>query len=424
KLIATESYCGEQGFRFESTSRLTYCQWVLLKEGRIFNNFLKMEVCEPVKSESSLKHRPLTPIRMLRGVVCLVVFLSTAFMCLVYFAPVAVVVLRLFSIHFSRKTVSFLFGLWLALWPSLFEKINKTKVVFSGDSIPMKERVVLIANHRTEVDWMYLWDLALRKGRLGYIKYILKSSLMKLPIFGWGFHILEFIAVERKWEIDEQILHQKLSTLNYPQDPLWLSIFPEGTDYTDQKSIKSQKYAAEAGLPVLKNVLLPKTKGFHACLEALRASLDAVYDVTIAYKNECPSFMDNVFGVGPSEVHLHILRIPVEEIPASETKAASWLIHRFQIKDQLLSDFKIQGHFPDQQNENEISSFQSLLSFTVIVSFTAMFIYLTFFSLIWFKVYVGLSCAYLALATRFNFQLMPLTNYVRALHNSKKQKSE
>ncbi|BAT82725.1 1-acyl-sn-glycerol-3-phosphate acyltransferase [Vigna angularis] len=383
-----------------------------------------MEVSGPVKSENRLKHRPLTPLRLLRGIICLVVFLSTAFMCLVYFVPVAVVGLRLFSIRYSRKTVSFLFGLWLSLWPSLFEKINKTKVVFSGDSVPMKERVLLIANHRTEVDWMYLWDLALRKGTLGCIKYILKNSLMKLPIFGWGFHILEFIAVERKWEVDEQILHQKLSTLQDPQDPLWLALFPEGTDYTDQKSKNSQKFAAETGLPVLKNVLLPKTKGFHACLEALRGSLDAVYDVTIAYKNQCPSFLDNVFGVDPSEVHLHVRCIPVEEIPASESKASSWLIEKFKMKDQLLSDFKIHGHFPDEQNENEISTFKSLFSFTVIVSFTAMFIYFTLFSVVWFKVYVGLSCAYLALATRFNFQLMPLSNYVHALHNTKKQNTE
>ncbi|XP_020235433.1 probable 1-acyl-sn-glycerol-3-phosphate acyltransferase 4 [Cajanus cajan] len=382
-----------------------------------------MEVCGSIKSESSLKHRPLTPIRLLRGLICLVVFLSTAFMCLVYFTPVAVVGLRLFSIRCSRKTVSFIFGLWLSLWPFLFEKINKTKVVFSGDSIPMKERVLLIANHRTEVDWMYLWDLALRKGRLGCIKYILKSSLMKLPIFGWGFHILEFIAVERKWEIDEQILHQKLSTLKDPQDPLWLAIFPEGTDYTDKKSKNSQKFAAEAGLPVLTNVLLPKTKGFHACLKALRDSLDAVYDVTIAYKNQCPSFLDNVFGIDPSEVHMHVRRIPVEKIPTSETNAGSWLMNTFQIKDQLLSDFKIQGHFPNQLNENEISTFKSLLTVTLVVSVTVMFIYFTFFSLFWFKLYVGLSCAYLAVATCFNFQLMPLSNYVHALHNKKTQKS-
>jgi lysocardiolipin and lysophospholipid acyltransferase len=309
------------------------------------------------------------------------------------------------------------------MWPFLFEKINRTKVVFSGDSIPMRERVLLIANHRTEVDWMYLWDLALRKGRLGCIKYILKSSLMKLPIFGWGFHLLEFIAVERKWEIDEQILQQNLSTFQDPKDPLWLSLFPEGTDYTEQKCNSSKKFAAEAGLPVLTNVLLPKTKGFHTCLETLRDSLDAVYDVTIAYKNQCPSFLDNVFGLDPSEVHLHIRRIPIEEIPISETKAASWLMDAFQIKDQLLSGFKVQGHFPNQLNEKEISTFKCLLTFIVIISFTALFTYFTLFSHIGFKLYVGLSCAYLSFATRFKIQLTPLANYVQAFYNSKKQKN-
>ena len=127
---------------------------------------------------------------------------------------------------------SFFFGAWLALWPFLFEKINKTKVIFSGETLPAKERVLLIANHRTEVDWMYLWDLAWRKGRVGYIKYILKSSLMKLPVFGWSFQILEFVPVVRKWEVDEYIMRQMLSTFKDPKDPLWLALFPEGTDFT------------------------------------------------------------------------------------------------------------------------------------------------------------------------------------------------
>ena len=191
-----------------------------------------MEAFPALSSNCGLKHRPLTPFRVFRGLLCLVILLSTAFMFLVYFGPVAAALLRFFSINLSRKTISFLFGLWLALWPFLFEKINRTKVIFSGETVPSRERVLLVANHRTEVDWMYLWDLALRKGCLGYIKYVLKSSLMKLPIFGWGFHILEFIPVERKWEIDEPIMRQMLSTFTNPLDPLWLAVFPEGTDYT------------------------------------------------------------------------------------------------------------------------------------------------------------------------------------------------
>lgn len=191
-----------------------------------------MEAITPLAFDGIVKHRALTPLRIVRGVICLVVLVSTAFMMLVYLGFVSAVILRFFSIHYSRKMTSLVFASWLALWPFLFEKINKTRVVFSGETVPDKERILLLANHRTEVDWMYLWDLALRKGSLGYLKYVLKSSLLKLPVFGWAFHILEFIPVHRKWEIDEPVMHQMLSALKDPQDPLWLAIFPEGTDFT------------------------------------------------------------------------------------------------------------------------------------------------------------------------------------------------
>ncbi|PQQ13585.1 putative 1-acyl-sn-glycerol-3-phosphate acyltransferase 4 isoform X1 [Prunus yedoensis var. nudiflora] len=335
----------------------------------------EMDVCSPLKPDSKLKHRPLTPLRVVRGVICLVVFLSTAFMILVCFAPIIAVILRLLSIHCSRKATSLLF-----------------------------ERTLLIANHKTEVDWMYLWDLALRKGSLGHIKYVLKSSLMKLPVFGWGFHVLEFIPLKRKWEDDEPVMRKLLSSFADPADPLWLAIFPEGTDYNEEKCKKSQIFAAETGLPVLSHVLLPRTKGFCACLEALRSSLDAVYDLTIAYKNQCPSFMDNAFGVDPSEVHIHVRRIPIEDIPESIADAASWLTDTFQLKDNLLSDFNTQGHFP--------------------IVLTVVLIYLTIFSTVWFKIYIGLSCAYLATATYFEIQPMPILDFVKATCVCNRPRSE
>ncbi|PIA55624.1 hypothetical protein AQUCO_00700141v1 [Aquilegia coerulea] len=374
-----------------------------------------MEVCSSHNSDVVLKHRPLTALRVLRGLLCLLVILSTAFMMLVYCAPVTAVALRLFSIHYSRKATSYLFGAWLALWPFLFEKINNTKVVFSGDTVPSKERILLIANHRTEVDWMYLWDLALRKGSIGYIKYILKSSLMRLPVFGWVFHILEFISVERKWELDEPNMRQMLSTLTDPQDPLWLAVFPEGTDFTEQKCIRSQKYASENALPILQQVLLPKTKGFSACLDVLRSSLDAVYDVTIGYKRQCPLFMDNVFGVDPSEVHIHIQRFSLDEIPISEDEAAAWLIDRFHIKDQLLSDFIAEGHFPHQGSEGDLSSLNCLVNSAAVIAFTGTCTYLTLFSSIWFRIYVALSCAYLASATYLNIRPVPIVGFLDSL---------
>lgn len=378
-----------------------------------------MDVKSALIAKDVKKHRPLTPIRVFRGLICLFVMLSTAFTMIIYCGFPSAIVLRLLSIHYSRKLASFFFGAWLALWPFLFEKINKTKVVFCGETVPAKERVLLIANHRTEVDWMYLWDFALRKGCHGYIKYILKSSLMKIPVFGWGFHIMEFISVERKWEVDESNMHKMLSTFKDPRDPLWLAIFPEGTDFTEQKCIRSQKYAAENGLPILKNVLLPKTKGFCACLEDLRGSLDAVYDLTIGYKHRCPTFLDNVFGVDPSEVHIHVQRIPTVDMPTSEEKVSTWLMNKFQLKDKLLSDFYSQGHFPRQGTEAELSTAKCLVNFMAVIALTITTTYFTFFSSIWFKVYVFLSCTYLGFATYFNVRPKPVLGLVKAMFSRK-----
>lgn len=367
-----------------------------------------MAVHTSVNSRSGPRHHPLTPWKAFRGVLCLVVLVLTAFMLLVFCGFWTAVVLRFFSLHYSRTATSFFLGCWIALWPFLFEKINKTKVVFSGDYVAARERVLLIANHRTEVDWMYLWDLALRKGCHGYIKYVLKSSLMKLPVFGWIFHVVEFIPVERRWEADEAVMYKMLSTFKDPQDPLWLAVFPEGTDFTEEKCQRSQKYAAEKGFPILKNVLLPKTKGFFASLESLRGSMDAVYDITIGYKQRCPTFLDNAFGVDPAEVHIHVRRVDVNDIPISEEQVTSWLMETFSLKDQLLSDFHSKGHFPLEGIEGDLSMVNCLVNCAFVLVLTGVCTFLTFFSSMWFKMYVSLACAYLASATYFNIRPKPI----------------
>ncbi|CAA6653467.1 unnamed protein product [Spirodela intermedia] len=367
-----------------------------------------MEIQEPLNSANRPRQPTLSPLRILRGALLLAMFLSTAFMLLVCLAPWTAVVLRFFSVHYSRVATSCLFGAWLSMWPLLFEKINGTKVVFSGEYVPEKERVLILANHRTEVDWMYLWDLAARKGRLGYIRYVLKSSLMRLPVFGWAFQILEFIPVERKWELDESKMLHILSSYRDPDDPLWLVVFPEGTDYTEHKCIRSQQYAAENGLPVLRNVLLPKTRGFYACFETLRCSLDAVYDITIGYKHWCPLFRDNILGVGPSEVHIHVKRIPVNEIPLSENDVAGWLMDRFRVKDHLLSDFTAQGHFPNQGTEGDLFALKYVVIYALVIAATCTCTYLITFSSIWIKIYVLASCGYFVSATYFDLQPSPI----------------
>ena len=171
-------------------------------------------------------------LRVLKALVILLILTISAFILLLFLAPFTFFFLRLFSLHWSRKLTSSMFGRWLAMWPFLFEKINKTKVIVSGNKLPVRERIILICNHRTEVDWMYLWNLALRKKRIGNVKYVMKSSARNAPVFGWAFHVLEFLPIYRKWEMDALIFERILSSFKDRRDPLWLIIFPEGTDYT------------------------------------------------------------------------------------------------------------------------------------------------------------------------------------------------
>ena len=58
-----------------------------------------------------------------------------------------------------------------------------TRIYLTGDKINPYESSVLIMNHRTRVDWGFLW-LALFhccQPNAHNVKYVLKSSLMHLP---------------------------------------------------------------------------------------------------------------------------------------------------------------------------------------------------------------------------------------------------
>lgn len=132
--------------------------------------------------------------------------------------------------------------------------------------------------------------------------------------------------------------------------------------------------------------------------------------------------MDNVFGIDPSEVHIHVRRIPLNEIPNSENAAAAWLIETFRFKDQLLSDFSTVGHFPQEGTEGELSTLTCLVNVAMVITSTSLFTFLTFFSSVWFKVYVALSCAYLASATYFNIRPSPIMGTIHALFFGKKSR--
>ncbi|CAL5414366.1 unnamed protein product [Camellia sinensis] len=79
-------------------------------------------------------------------------------------------------------------------------------------------------------------------------------------VIGWSMWFSEYLFLERSWAKDERTLKLGLQQLQDFPLPFWLALFVEGTRFTQAKLEVAQEYAASAGLPIPRNVLIPRTK--------------------------------------------------------------------------------------------------------------------------------------------------------------------
>lgn len=95
-----------------------------------------------------------------------------------------------------------------------------------------------------------------------------------------------FIFLARKWETDKPRFLHRLTKLNTEgaKAPMWMLIFPEGTNVSDNGRRTSKAYAEKMGIPDLKHMLLPRTTGLAFCITQLRDTVEWVYDCTVAYE--------------------------------------------------------------------------------------------------------------------------------------------
>ena len=156
------------------------------------------------------------------------------------------------------------------------------------------ERLIMIANHQLYSDWLYLWWIAYTSNMHGHVFIILKEQLKYIPIIGPGMMFFGFVFMARNWTKDKARLQYRLQKLKgrhdgYQSDketvdPMWLMIFPEGTNLSGNTRKKSAAWAAKQGIPDLRHQLLPRSTGFHFCLQELQGTVDWVYDCTTAYE--------------------------------------------------------------------------------------------------------------------------------------------
>ncbi|KAF2008446.1 acyltransferase-domain-containing protein [Aaosphaeria arxii CBS 175.79] len=219
-----------------------------------------------------------------------------------------------------------------------------------------EDRLLLMANHQLYTDWLYLWWIAYTNNMHGFVYIILKESLKHIPIIGWGAQFYNFIFLSRKWEQDERTFKQHLSKLNKPNDPMWLIIFPEGTNLSASTREKSQQWAKKNGLKDMKHQLLPRSTGLRFCLNELEDTTKWLYDCTIAYEGVPDGqFGQDIFtlrssffeGRPPKSVNMHWRRFHIDDIPIKNTKAFEvWLRNRWREKDYMLEYFRRNNRFP------------------------------------------------------------------------------
>jgi 1-acyl-sn-glycerol-3-phosphate acyltransferase len=118
----------------------------------------------------------------------------------------------------------------------------------------------------------------------GSIYIILKESLRSIPVIGWGAQFYNFIFLSRKWEVDKSRFQRHLQKLNKITEPMWLLIFPEGTNLSKATREKSAAWAEKNGIKDMKHQLLPRTTGLRFCLQQLQDTTEWLYDCTVAYE--------------------------------------------------------------------------------------------------------------------------------------------
>ncbi|CAL5409535.1 unnamed protein product [Camellia sinensis] len=144
-----------------------------------------------------------------------------------------------------------------------------------------KEHAFVVSNHKSDIDWLVGWLLA-QVGLCGFLSiYFLKEAGLRMK------------------------------------------------NFKGAKLEAAQEYAASAGLPVPRNVLIPHTKA----VSEIRSFVPAIYEVTVAIpKSSPPPTMLRLFKGKSSVMHVHLKRHLMKDLPETDDAVAQWFRDMFVAK--------------------------------------------------------------------------------------------
>ncbi|XP_030522353.1 1-acyl-sn-glycerol-3-phosphate acyltransferase 2-like [Rhodamnia argentea] len=255
--------------------------------------------------------------------------------------------------------------LWLELiWLVDWWAGVKVELYMDSQTFEMmgKEHALLICNHRSDVDWLVGWVIAQRAGCLGSALAIMKKEAKFLPVIGWSMWFSDYVFLDRRWAKDEITLKSGFERLSDFPMPFWLALFVEGTRFTQAKLQAAQEYAASRGLPLPRNVLIPRTKGFVSAVTHMRSHVPAIYDCTVAApSNQKPPTLLRIIRRQPAIVKLQIKRHSMQELPETPDGIAQWCKDVFVTKDAFLERYYAKDLFGTEQRQDIGRPIKSLL---------------------------------------------------------------
>ena len=123
----------------------------------------------------------------------------------------------------------------------------------------------------------------------------------------------------------------------------------------------------------------------------------------------------SLFGTDPAEVHLHVQRFAVDQIPEEEGGAATWLHTQFQNKEKLLDGFALECQFPDPRTFPSLGFFSGLLTFTLFSGSSVYIVWYAVFRATWLLAHIGACATFLMGITYFKWLPLPIFEILNQL---------
>lgn len=272
------------------------------------------------------------------------------------FVPLMVLALLKICLPFTRwqalcnRWLDGLASLWMGANAFHQAVLLPTQVDVEGlDDLSQQEWYMMVANHQSWVDILLLLNTF--NGRIPYLKFFLKQSLIWVPLLGLAWWALEFPFMRRHTKAQiardpslqgKDIEQTRKACEKFRHNPVTIINFLEGTRFTPAKYTQQQS--------TYRHLLMPRAGGLAFTLAAMNGQLHRLLDVTIYYPEGIPTYWDYACGrVKRIRIHIRQLPIPVELIGNYAEDAAfranfqQWVNQLWRYKDELIESMKSSG---------------------------------------------------------------------------------